>query len=300
MSPSSERRSAQRRIGFLSTDDLEGFFVYDTLCLEPLADRGVDVETVSWRDPVADWDRYEAVVIRSTWDYQKSPDEFLETLEAIDRSRAMLINPLELVRWNLDKRYLGELRQRGVRIVPTSFESRISATIVRGHFDRFGTDELVLKPVISANADDTFRVRRNDPQTTSAALRVLGNRRILVQPFMPNVVHEGEYSLFFFGHDYSHAILKTPDPADFRAQEEHGASLASVEVNPLLLARGTQAISALPMPALYARIDLVRTFDDDFALMEAELIEPSLYFQFDDTAATRFADALIQWLGPSP
>src|SRR3546814_2436579 len=49
----------------------------------------------------------------------------------------------------------------------------------------------------------------------------LGQRR-LVQPLMPGIFTEGEFSLFFFGGRFSHAIVKRPASGDFRVQEQFG------------------------------------------------------------------------------
>lgn len=113
----------------------------------------------------------------------------------------------------------------------------------------------------------------------------------MVQPFMSAIVTEGEFSLFFFGSEYSHAILKTPKTGDFRVQEEYGGQLQRIEPEPLLLALSRQALAAIPAATLYARIDWVRA-GEGFALMELELIEPSLYFNLDSQAAERFARVL--------
>ena len=117
----------------------------------------------------------------------------------------------------------------------------------------------------------------------------------MAQPFMASVVDEGEYSLFYFDGAYSHAIVKRPGDGDFRVQEEHGGRLEAVVPEHALLEAGAGALAKLPGQALYARLDFVRD-GDEFALMEAELIEPSLYFQLDKESPERFAAALARSL----
>ena len=99
-------------------DSLEGYVSDDDLAIGPLQDRGWDVSTVSWRNRSVDWNDFDIVVLRTTWDYQNQPDEFLSVLRAIDSSKARLENPLSLVEWNLDKRYLGDLERRGIVLDP--------------------------------------------------------------------------------------------------------------------------------------------------------------------------------------
>lgn len=287
-----------RRVAFLTMDDTAGFHIYDELAHAPLRARGVLVETHPWRASGVDWSRFAAVVIRSTWDYQEDPDTFLAVLARIEAATCLL-NPLDVVRWNLDKRYLDDLARAGVDIVPTRFATLAHGDDLRAAISALGDPaEVVVKPTVSANADHTYRIRRDDDEALARAARALEGRAILVQPFMTRIVDEGEFSLFYFGGTYSHAILKTPRTDDFRVQEEHGGRLTRIDPDPRLRERGDRALVAIAHDTLYARMDLVRTRADDFALMEAELIEPSLYFQLDPASPERFATALAQRIAP--
>ena len=120
-------------------------------------------------------------------------------------------------------------------------------------------------------------------------------RACIVQPFMDNVLAEGEYSMFFFNGAFSHAILKIPAAGEFRSQEERGAEIRSVAPERKLLSAGEGALAAVSPTPLYARVDLVRDLAGDFALMELELIEPSLYLRMAPAAPRRFAAALDTW-----
>jgi glutathione synthase/RimK-type ligase-like ATP-grasp enzyme len=284
------------RIAYLSMDSLADFECYDELTVEPLARLGHRVDEVSWRTP-APWDDYDAVIIRSCWDYQKDADAFLACLEAIERSSATLLNPLAIVRWNINKRYLLDLEQRGVAIVPTHFRAGVDAAALQAAYRDHGTDELIVKPAVSAGADDTFRVQRGDEAAFVAAHSArFAQRECLLQPFLPAIITEGEYSLFYFAGVLSHCILKTPRSEDFRVQEEHGGQLQLIAApEPELLNAGERTLAAIAGELLYARLDYVRE-GDRFLLMEAELIEPSLYFNLDAGSAERFALSVDSWL----
>ncbi|MBK8303670.1 MAG: hypothetical protein IPK98_09840 [Chloracidobacterium sp.] len=277
-----------RRICFLSMDSLDGYVADDELAVEPLARLGFRVDTLSWRDPAVDWNNYEAVIIRTPWDYQRSPAEFLNVLETIDSSSARLENSLDIVRWNLDKRYLIDMEQRGCRIVPTIWDASYSEVEFESWLEQFDVDELIIKPTVSATAEHTYRLKTYD----SALESVYANRSFMVQPFMPNIVAEGEYSLFFFSGEYSHTINKSPKTADFRVQEEHGGIITEVEPDDKLRDAAQNALDKIGEPLLYARVDLVRDDEDEFALMELELIEPALYLRMSDGAPERFAAAI--------
>src|SRR6056297_4049332 len=115
------------RCAFLTMDSLDEFEVYDDLLLKPLSQLGWSVDMVSWRDRQVDWNTFEAVIIRSPWDYQQDVQLFMQVLEEIDQSSARLENPLDLVKWNIDKTYLRELEQEGILIVPTLWGRRLEA-----------------------------------------------------------------------------------------------------------------------------------------------------------------------------
>jgi hypothetical protein len=279
-------------------DSLAGFVSDDDLAHAPLRALGWEVEAVPWRRPRVDWGQFHAVIIRTTWDYQNDPEAFLSVLEEVQRSGAHLENPLALVRWNLAKTYLGELAQRGVPIVPTRWGSELGPVDERTILGLLGTDEVVLKPVVGGNADHTYRLRRGDAAWSDAAA-ALKRRAYLAQPFLPSVVTEGEYSLFFFGGELSHAVLKTPRCGDFRVQEEHGATIRAVAPSQQLVRAGQRILAAVSPVPLYARVDLVRLGDGGYGLMELELIEPSLYFRMDPGAAQRFARAFAGRVRPN-
>ena len=120
-------------------------------------------------------------------------------------------------------------------------------------------------------------------------------RDCMIQPFMPNILKEGEYSLFFFAGEYSHAILKRLAEAEFRSQEEHGAEIRTAVPHANLLKRARQAMATLSPSPLYARIDFIRDAPRYLLVMELELIEPSMYLRMDPQVPARFATAIDAW-----
>ncbi|HEY2712791.1 MAG TPA: hypothetical protein VGI60_09780 [Chthoniobacterales bacterium] len=282
------------RCDFLTLDNASGFVIDDELAYAPLAALGWRVETISWRTPSCDWRAYDAVVIRSTWDYNDDPDAFLAVLAKIERSGTRLFNPLDLVRWNIRKTYLRDLAARGVSVVPTIWRDRLIPQELAVLIEEVATDEVVIKPVVGLNARGVFRVDAGSARQPSAELSAYYARReLMVQPFLSHVVTEGEFSLSYFKGELSHAILKTPRSSDFRVQEEHGGFIRRVQPEAELVRAGEMALRALDSVPLYARADFVRANDDNgFWLIELELIEPSLYLRTDADAPQRFAQAL--------
>lgn len=280
-------------IAFLTMDSLDDFVSYDALVTDCLADRGVEVANVSWRSRTVKWDDYEMVIIRSPWDYQQAVDEFITVLEAIDASAAVLWNPIDVVRWNIRKTYLQELDDRGITIVPTQFVQSPTESQIGDMFEVFESDQIVIKPVVGANANDTFWLR---PDSSAAELQriesLYAGRLALLQPFIPSVIEYGETSLVFFDGEHSHSVLKTPKAGDFRVQEEHGSRIQSIAPDPALIEFSRRALAPIPQRILYGRVDLVELPNGQPAVMELELIEPSLYLSYDADSAARFADAI--------
>lgn len=286
----------QRRCAFLTLADPSGFVMDDRHAIEPLNRVGWRVHSVPWDREPADWTSFDAVVIRSTWDYQHSPDRFLSVVAAIDRSGIPLFNSAEVVRWNLRKTYLQDLAARGIPIVPSRFLDRFRPEAMDRLFEDLGSEEIVLKPVVSASAERTFRLPAAGwRQRASDLAGELGSRALLAQPFVRAVPDEGEDSLFYFDGVFSHAVRKTPAPGDFRVQEEHGAVIATITPSARVLRTGAAVMATLPEVPLYARVDLVRANDAaDLWLMELELIEPALYLRMDPSAPQRFAEAFVR------
>jgi hypothetical protein len=283
---------SERHCAFLAMDTTEGWSIDAELAVPPLEERGWRVTFVPWRTPDADWNRFDAVYIGTPWDYPDDVSRFLRVLAEIDRSRAVLVNDLALVQWNISKTYLSDLEGRGADIVPSRWFDHFEPRELESCFGAFAADRIVVKPVVSTNATDTCLLTREQARVSEPQLSETFNRRaFVVQPFVEAIQTEGEYSLFYFGNEYSHAILKAPRTGDFRVQEEHGARIVAVTPERELLDCANRIQDLVqPMP-VYARCDLVRGVDGRFLLMELELIEPSMYLRMHPAAPDRFAAA---------
>ena len=273
-------------------DDMGDYVTDADLSIEAMAARAWVVDMVTWQDASVNWDDYDAVYICTPWDYPQHPGKFIEVLKRIDCSSATLVNCLSLVEWTLAKSYLRDLEARGAAIVPSSWYEDIDAAMFPEFFAEHATNKVVIKPLIGANAVDTCVLTNPVPEETVAnLLQAYSGRSYFVQPFIQQIQHEGEYSLFFFAGEYSHAILKSPKAGDFRVQEEHGANIVSVEADTALVDVAKRVISLVDPQPVYVRADFVRGDSGQHLLMELELIEPSLYFRMSAGAAERFATA---------
>ena len=288
------------RIALLSIEDLSDFVADDELLVEPLRRLGHVAEFVPWRAAV-EWRDYGGVVIRTTWDYQNHLAAFMSVLQEIE-TKTRLANSLEIVKWNADKKiYLQDIEKQGGRIVPTIWgrDSKINSRQIEAWFEQLQTEEIVIKPTIGANAQYAFRLKRGAVDADELS-EVFEKRSYMVQPFMRGIVEEGEFSLFYFNGEYSHAILKTPKTGDFRVQEEHGGIIQPTKPAADLTATGKKIMQYISPAPLYARVDFVRTNDGEFAVVELELIEPSMYLREAEHAPRMFAEAIDRWLQKTP
>ena len=277
--------------------NLSGFVSDDRLCYAPLADLGWEVVEVPWENEGTDWGQFASVLIRTPWNYQDHPEQFMARLAEIEASGILLENPLPLVRWNYRKTYLRDLREKGVSIVPTVWREAGELRGLDVFFDEFSCQELIVKPVVGANADHTFRLGRAQlPELQNRLKESFAGRAFMIQPFLPAVLAEGEFSVFYFGGQMSHAIVKIPKPGDFRVQEEHGGLICAIHAGQALRDAADQVFANITPVPLYGRVDLVRDPAGRFRLMELELIEPSLYLRMHPDAPKNFAEALDRWI----
>jgi glutathione synthase/RimK-type ligase-like ATP-grasp enzyme len=282
-----------QRIALLTLEDRDDYVIDDELAITELRHRGFDAQEIPWSRSDVDWSAFDLVIVRTTWDYHLRANEFLDTLARIDASGTILENPRQLIVWNLDKRYLRDLQARNVPIVPSVWSESGTTADFAALFAQLGCDEIVIKPVVSANALDTFRLRAplSDPQLDDL-VRTFARRAWLAQPFVHTITTEGELSIFYFDGAFSHAVRKVPKSGDFRVQEEHGGSITSVSLDAEVRAVADAVIRAVTPAPFQARVDLVKLADGSLALIELEMIEPSLYFRMAAHAPSRFADAV--------
>ncbi|MFE6835098.1 RimK family alpha-L-glutamate ligase [Streptomyces sp. NPDC057705] len=264
------------------------------LILAALRAAGMSAEAVAWDADPKEWDGFDLAVIRSTWDYVGRLEEFLAWADATARV-TRLWNPAPLVRWNSDKRYLRELAERGVPVVPTRF---LEPGGPCGEEDFDGPHGVVVKPTVSSGARDTARYepgRRADAVRHARMLLEQG-RTAMVQPYL-RLVEEGERALVFFSGTFSHAIRKQPVLTEagvtdnFRVPHPGAAPYQPTEAE---IRTARAALAAVPAPGelLFARVDLALGEAREPVVMELELIEPNLFLQINPQGLERFVGAV--------
>lgn len=273
--------------------------------LEPLrralSDDGVEVKVVSWDDVDVDWPQFDAIILRSTWDYADRIAEFRSWLDVVAR-QTRVVNPISAVRWSIDKHYLQDLEQDGVAVVPTTFvEVGRSVPVLEG-----GGDVFVVKPAVGAGSNGARRCRSTEVADHVALLHGEGHAA-MVQPYLDMIDEHAETALVYVGDGgdlvFDHAFKKgailtsteVEQEGDFFAKEEIGGRTASPAEQALaqavLRCRSVRSLG----PLAYARVDVVPTAHGP-VLLELELVEPSLYFHLSAGSEVRAARAWQRYL----
>lgn len=308
------------RLALATCSNLPDWEVDDRPLVAAFEARGVEVAEPVWDDPAVDWAGFDACLIRTTWDYMERPDEYLEWAERV-ATVTRLFNPPGAVRWNLHKRYLRDLEERGIPTVPTVWLPRGSTPEIAEILARRGWRRAFLKPMVGATARETLRFATDEAGLARAQAhldRLLPQEGLMLQPYLSRVETEGERSAIFFdgtsaGTDgrlaFSHAVVKRPVPGDYRVQDDFGASDAPVALEPRELEVARAAVAQVAQSGLwasgaegdgdrllYGRVDLLRGDPQEVFVTELELIEPSLFFRHAREAAPRLAEALLRRL----
>lgn len=245
---------------------------------------GISVEPRCWSDP-GDLSAFDLVMPIVAWGYQTDPARWFALLDELERQQCRVVNPVSVLRWNSDKTYLVELGGK-VPTIPTLRFDAFSQSDLKEARAVFG-DEVVVKPPISASAYGTHRLGPADPVPADAA-----GRPMMAQPFLRSIMDEGEYSLILFDGAFSHSIVKRARAGDYRVQPHLGGTEAACPIPEGALEVAMAALAAAPEKPAYARVDLVRLDDGSLAVIELELIEPSLWLNHSPDNGASFAAAV--------
>jgi glutathione synthase/RimK-type ligase-like ATP-grasp enzyme len=273
--------------------NLEELFEEDKLLQRGFEAQGLQAEPVVWNRPDIDWNQFDIALIRSTWDYLDEREKFLGVLSEIEASSCRLFNPLQAVRWNIDKRYLFDLQKWGVPIIPTILASDLKHDPFHKTFAEHPADSVILKPTIGLGGSHSYRVSVNDLRNTLLSLQASQSQHeYLIQPFIESVVSEGEWSFVYFSGQLSHVLLKQPAPNDYRVQGIYGGTIQSTEATPADLVQAGAVMAKLPFDLLYARLDFVRV-EGRLSVIEVELIEPIFSFNLVSASIARLVNATV-------
>ncbi|NII85205.1 hypothetical protein [Pedobacter sp. SG908] len=273
---------------------------YDTTTVESeddkllyfLKDKGLNIEKIIWNDTNIKWEDYSLAILKSPWDYFDLIEEFYAWLDLLEAKKVRLLNPIDVVRWNSNKKYLQEIETAGLKIIPSAFINKQEDVTLKHFFEKFNTNKLIVKPCVSGGAKNTFKVTAENVEEVNQKLnKLIQEEDFIVQPFLPEILESGEWSFIFFNGVYSHSLIKQAKPGDFRVQPAHGGTVHPQKPSEEEVATAQQYVTLFAKDCLYARVD--GTFvNGNFLLMELELIEPFLFLNTEPENYIRYYKAL--------
>lgn len=266
----------------------------DALLRDALRMHGLDSVRLAWDDPSADWSSFQALVFRTTWDYYERFEEFMAWFDQV-RTFVRLVNNPQALSWNMHKRYLLELQQKGVSVVPTLMLDRGTEPDWHGLLEENNWSQAVVKPAVSGGARLTYRLSHDNVDEISRLVgQHLTREDFLVQPFMADIQRTGEDTLMVLGGTYTHAVRKMAKKGDFRVQDDYGGTVASLEPTDEQRALALRAMQASGFDLVYGRVDVVADEQGEPLVMELEIIEPELWLRYHPPAAQPFAQAIAR------
>jgi len=263
----------------------------DEMVLKALKTDGHEASLQVWTDASVDWKAFDLLLIKSPWDYFNRIGEWYAWLDEIEALGVKVLNPVSVLRWNADKKYLMEMASAGIDTVNTLILDKPEKLNVQ-LFEQMETDKLVIKPKISGGAKQTFVLDKADFESKKESLEeLIAEEDYLVQPYMPQVAADGEWSLVFFAGKFSHALIKKPKSGDFRVQHYFGGTIESVKPQAQILKQAQKVVKEFASDCLYARVDGLWV-DGQLQLMELELIEPYLFLFTNEKALGNYVSAV--------
>ncbi|MBI1295935.1 hypothetical protein GC175_13355 [bacterium] len=282
-------------IVFVTCERWPNISASDNQVADALRQRGHVVEPVTWQDDVTRLQSADLILLRSQWDYHYDLAAFTTWLDHVEAATLPVYNPVSLVRWNLHKDYLFDLQTRGV-LIPTSHllpPHENPAPI----FQRQDWSQAVIKPLAGASGHLVARVTLADlPDWSAQTQSQRADGAWLIQEFRPEIQVSGEWSMIFLAGHFSHAVVKRPTHGEYRVNSQYAGEITRQEPALSIVQQAQQILTHLPVMPLYARVDGIVTADGDLCLIELELNEPGLYFNFAPEQAVHFAKVISDLL----
>ncbi|MEN8856772.1 MAG: hypothetical protein ABF260_01745 [Flavobacteriaceae bacterium] len=267
-------------------------YLEDNLLKDAIQKLNLQVVRKSWDDSNFDWSTTQFAIFRTTWDYFDRFEEFSSWLNKVSQ-QTILLNSENLIRWNIDKHYLLNLKYKGVPICESYFIEKGDTITLYNLSKKHSLDTFVIKPCISGAARHTYKIsQENITAHEELFSELIANEAMIIQPFQKNIVKKGEISMMVVDGKFTHAVLKIAKPGDFRVQDDFGGSVFNYTPTQEEITYAENAVKSCPEMPIYARVDVFLDNENKLALAELELIEPELWFRNHPKAAHKLAKAI--------
>lgn len=282
-----------KKIGFITCQEYAALATDEHHLFPLFKAAGLKIIPVIWDQPV-DYEEFDLLVFRSAWDYHEKPAAFYAWLQELKKIKTPIANPITIIEENYDKYYLKTYQDKGFSIIPTLFFDTVEKIDLAKIMKERDWQKGVIKPAISMSAYHTYSFNQTNYQAIQSQLtKFYGDTKVMVQKFAPEITRVGEWSLVFFDKEYCMSALKTPKKGDFRVQSELGGTITYPEPPAHIIAEAKAILDSYEEDILYARMDGV-IHNNHFQLMEAELIDPELYFRSGEKGRKAFLEAILK------
>ncbi len=280
-------------IALLTCENLPELTPADQQLIPELAKHNIAAKAVIWDDKSVNWNDFDYLIFRNTWDYFEKETEFNLWLDHIENLGIKTLNSIDIIKENKHKFYLRDMEKKGIKIIPTIFIDKTNhfnlSEIIPSHWKK-----AVIKPAFSGGAYQTTVFDTIAIETISDEYKsIASEKELLLQEFMPEIQSLGETSFIFFNKKFSHCINKKPVDGDFRVQVQFGGKYTLVEPRLELIEKAQKIVNQFNGDLLYARVDGI-IIENELHLMEVECIEPDLYFNLSEGSHQRFIKSIVE------
>ena len=278
-----------------SNEYIDNVLKEDGLVEKALKNLGLKTTKKDWNDANFQWNSTRLALFRTTWDYFDQFPTFKDWLDKV-KEECLLINSYNQISWNLDKHYLNDLKNKGVPIPESIFIKKGTVKSLKEIIKK-SWNEIVIKPTISGSARNTFRLKTSELNSFDKKwIGLIQNEDFIIQEFQNNILEKGEVALMLFGGEYTHSVIKRAKLGDFRVQDDFGGSVESYQPSIEMIDLAKQTISKIDPIPTYARVDIIWDNSDQLVVSELELIEPELWFRFNESSADKLAISVKEFL----
>ena len=280
-------------LALLTCEKLPELTPADQLLIPELAKHNITAKAVIWDDKRINWNEFDYLVFRNTWDYFEKESEFNLWLDQMEQLGIKTLNLIQVIKKNKHKFYLREMQQNGIQIIPTVFiDKRLNlnlSELIPSHWKK-----AVIKPAFSGGSYQTAVFEVSDIEKINQEYKTIASEKeLLVQEFMPEIQTLGETSFIFFNKKFSHCVNKKPMDGDFRVQVQFGGKYTLIEPSLELTEKAQKIVNTFKEELLYARVDGI-VIENELYLMEIECIEPDLYFDLSEGSPQRFVESMLE------
>lgn len=290
-------KKSNKNVAILSSKKWQNKVTDDILLRQELLKNNINAKIIAW-DEQHNYKDFDLVIVRSIWGYEKDIFNFEKFLNRLSQNNNRVLNDISIMKNNYDKeKQFSLLEKYKIPHIKTIFIPKNSKDII-SVVQKNLNGEMILKPSMSASGNNTYLINSREDRKNTLSLEEINDKfgcineltSLMLQPFIKEI-DEGEISLIYIGGKFSHAIKRFPSVFN----NKKGISYIS-NIDKELLTLGEKVLKIKEYQgALYERIDVVK-INDEYLIMELELVEPALFIKevFDKKTRKDILENLVK------